>query len=273
MTESEVLDVRIGDEHITPEQIMDVNIGTYGPGDYVIPTGKKFEAQLISNNTVRVFDGVMVYNGVRDVIAVNNYHDVAIENGSQGMNRNDIIVRHFSKSEETQFGEAEFQVIKGTPASGDATDPSVSETNLRDGDLTHDMKLYRVRLEGLNVVGLDPLFEELPSIPDLKEDVKSLNGKIEDMSKKQPVEISHVITGNGTNAYYPFTLSDVREYLGDNTIGVQDVVITAMNADYGAARYSVSSLNWHGESVLLFLSGNLPSSQMMRINFAFTRKL
>lgn len=176
MTESEVLDVRIGDEHITPEQIMDVNIGTYGPGDYVIPTGKKLEAQLISNNTVRIFDGVMVYNGVRDVIAVNNYHDIAIENGSQGMNRNDIIVRHFSKSEETQFGEAEFQVIKGTPASVDATDPSVSETNLRDGDLTHDMKLYRVRLEGLNVVGLDPLFEELPSIPDLKEDVESLNG-------------------------------------------------------------------------------------------------
>ena len=29
MTESEVLEVRIGDEHITPEQIMDVNIGTY----------------------------------------------------------------------------------------------------------------------------------------------------------------------------------------------------------------------------------------------------
>ena len=65
MTESEVLEVRIGDEHITPEQIMDVNIGTYGPGDYVLPTGQKLEAQLLSNNSIRIFDGAMVYCGVR----------------------------------------------------------------------------------------------------------------------------------------------------------------------------------------------------------------
>ena len=101
----------------------------------------------------------------------------------------------------------------------------------------------------------------------------NLNSKIEDVSKKQSVEISHVITGNGTNTYYPFTLNDVREYLNDDTLGVQDIVVTAMNADYDAARYSIDALNWHGESVLMFLSGNLPSSQMMRINFVFARKL
>lgn len=167
MTESEVLEVRIGDEHITPEQIMDVNIGTYGPGDYVFPTGQKLEAQLLSNNSIRIFDGAMVYCGVRDVIAVNNYHDVTIENGQQGMNRNDIIVRHFAKNEETQFGGAEFQVIKGTATSGDATDPEITDTDLRAGALTHDMKIYRARLEGLNVVAVEPLFEVLPSIPEL----------------------------------------------------------------------------------------------------------
>lgn len=167
MTESEVLEVRIGDEHITPEQIMDVNIGTYGPGDYVLPTGQKLEAQLLSNNSIRIFDGAMVYCGVRDVIAVNNYHDVTIENGQQGMNRNDIIVRHFEKNEETQFGGAEFQVIKGTATSGDAADPEITDTDLRAGALTHDMKIYRARLEGLNVVAVEPLFETLPSIPEL----------------------------------------------------------------------------------------------------------
>lgn len=177
MTESEVLDTRVGDAHITPEQIMDVNIGTYGPGDYVLPTGKKLKPQLLSNNTVRIFDGVMVYSGVRDVIAVNNYYDVTIENGAQGMNRNDIIVRHFEKSEETQMGSATFRVIKGTPASGTATDPDVAETNLRTGALEHDMHLYRVKLEGLSVVKIEPLFEELPSVQDLKEQLTELNGK------------------------------------------------------------------------------------------------
>lgn len=178
MTESEVLEVRIGDEHITPEQIMDVNIGTYGPGDYVLPTGQKLEAQLLSNNSIRIFDGVMVYCGVRDVIAVNNYHDVTIENGQQGMNRNDIIVRHFEKNEETQFGGAEFQVIKGTATSGDATDPEITDTDLRAGALTHDMKLYRARLEGLNVVAVEPLFDTLPSIPELNGKISGAAGQI-----------------------------------------------------------------------------------------------
>lgn len=178
MTESEVLEVRIGDEHITPEQIMDVNIGTYGPGDYVLPTGQKLEAQLLSNNSIRIFDGAMVYCGVRDVIAVNNYHDVTIENGQQGMNRNDIIVRHFAKNEETQFGGAEFQVIKGTATSGDATDPEITDTDLRAGALTHDMKIYRARLEGLNVVAVEPLFEVLPSIPELNGKISGAAGQI-----------------------------------------------------------------------------------------------
>lgn len=178
MTESEVLDTRIGDEHITPEQIMDVNIGTYGPGDYVLPTGRKLEAQLLSNNSIRIFDGVMVYSGVRDVIAVNNYHDVTIENGQQRMNRNDIIVRHFEKNEETQFGGAEFQVIKGTATSGDATDPEITDTDLRAGALTHDMKLYRARLEGLNVVAVEPLFDTLPSIPELNGKISGAAGQI-----------------------------------------------------------------------------------------------
>lgn len=200
MTESEVLEVRIGDEHITPEQIMDVNIGTYGPGDYVLPTGQKLEAQLLSNNSIRIFDGAMVYCGVRDVIAVNNYHDVTIENGQQGMNRNDIIVRHFAKNEETQFGGAEFQVIKGTATSGDATDPEITDTDLRAGALTHDMKIYRARLEGLNVVAVEPLFEVLPSIPEL-------NGKISDMIIVDTYKVKQIAIGTGKFEHRFGTLS------------------------------------------------------------------
>ena len=209
MTESEVLEVRIGDEHITPEQIMDVNIGTYGPGDYVLPTGQKLEAQLLSNNSIRIFDGAMVYCGVRDVIAVNNYHDVTIENGQQGMNRNDIIVRHFAKNEETQFGGAEFQVIKGTATSGDATDPEITDTDLRAGALTHDMKIYRARLEGLNVVAVEPLFEVLPSIPEL-------NGKISspyNLANCAFRKINKVVNGSGSSRQL-FTLSELNSIFG-----------------------------------------------------------
>lgn len=253
MTESEVLEVRIGDEHITPEQIMDVNIGTYGPGDYVLPTGQKLETQLLSNNSIRIFDGAMVYCGVRDVIAVNNYHDVTIENGQQGMNRNDIIVRHFEKNEETQFGGAEFQVIKGTATSGDAADPEITDTDLRAGALTHDMKIYRARLEGLNVVAVEPLFETLPSIPELNDKMKadddwsaySDNGwemQYRHISQNQVyVEVNKTSTGNNAAivgdlvmAGVPFTAS-----FGQNVPVYMDV--SGSIVGYGRANFATNN--------------------------------
>lgn len=70
MVKSEVIDGLAGDLHVTAEQIVDVNIGTYGGDDYVLSTGKEVSAELISNNKLRIFDGVMVYGGIRDAVSV-----------------------------------------------------------------------------------------------------------------------------------------------------------------------------------------------------------
>ena len=179
MIESEVLEVRVGDVHVTPEQVADANIGTFGPDDYVLSTGRKLEAQVVTNNSVRVFDGVMVYGGIRDVISVNKYYDIQIDNGAQGMNRNDIIVRHFAITDEvTKRGGATFQVIKGTPSEGEAADPEIAFTDLRAGALSHDMILHRVRIEGLNIVAVEPLYDILYNAAELKEEVTKLNRKL-----------------------------------------------------------------------------------------------
>lgn len=180
MIESEVLEVRVGDVHVTPEQVADANIGTFGPDDYVLSTGRKLEAQVVTNNSVRVFDGVMVYGGIRDVISVNKYYDIQIDNGAQGMNRNDIIVRHFAITDEvTKRGGATFQVIKGTPSEGEAADPEIAFTDLRAGALSHDMILHRVRIEGLNIVAVEPLYDILYNAAELKEEVTELNRNLE----------------------------------------------------------------------------------------------
>ena len=180
MIESEVLEVRVGDVHVTPEQVADANIGTFGPDDYVLSTGRKLEAQVVTNNSVRVFDGVMVYGGIRDVISVNKYYDIQIDNGAQGMNRNDIIVRHFAITDEvTKRGGATFQVIKGTPSEGEAADPEIAFTDLRAGALSHDMILHRVRIEGLNIVAVEPLYDILYNAAELKKEVTKLNRKLQ----------------------------------------------------------------------------------------------
>lgn len=184
MIESEAIDVRAGDVHITPEQIGDVNIGTYGSGDYVLNTGNKIKAELVTNNTVRIFDGVMVYGGIRDAVPINKYYDLTIDNGTQGKNRNDIIVRRYTKDDDSQKkARSVFVVVKGTPTTGTASDPAISLTDIRSGALTHDMPLHRVRIEGLNIVAVEPLFDVLMPMSDLQDELAELNSKIETLNK------------------------------------------------------------------------------------------
>lgn len=164
--------------HVTEAQTGIANQGLYGPDDYVLDEGKKAEAQILTNNSVRVFDATFVIQGRRDVMAANAYADVTIANGEQGMYRNDIIVRKYEKDEMTEIENTSFDVIKGTPSSGVATDPEIPTGDIRTGATMHNMALYRVKLEGLNIVALEPMFKVLYNMADIKKELESLNGKL-----------------------------------------------------------------------------------------------
>ena len=165
--------------HITEEQVGIANQGLYGPNDYVLDEGKKSKAEILTNNSIRIFDATYVIQGRRDVIAANDYTDVNIDNGSQGMNRNDIIVRRYEKDESSEIEKTSYAVIKGTPTSGTASDPEVTTGVIRNGDTLHEMKLYRVKLNGLNIVAVEPLFDVLMSMSTLNKSLseQSLKGK------------------------------------------------------------------------------------------------
>lgn len=164
--------------HITEKQIGLANQGTYGPDDYVLETGRQAEAQILTNNSIRIFDAVYVIQGRRDVIAANDYTDVSIDNGAQGMNRNDIIVRRYEKDEGSEIESTSYAVIKGTPSSGTAADPDITEGDIRSGATLHEMKLYRVKLEGLNIVAVEPLFKVLMNMSTLNASLSELTNKI-----------------------------------------------------------------------------------------------
>lgn len=172
-----LMDGYVDGPHITEVQTGIANQGLYGPDDYVLDEGKKAEAQILTNNSVRVFDATFVIQGRRDVMAANAYADVTIANGEQGMYRNDIIVRKYEKDEMTEIENTSFDVIKGTPSSGVATDPEIPTGDIRTGATMHNMALYRVKLEGLNIVALEPMFKVLYNMADIKKELESLNGK------------------------------------------------------------------------------------------------
>ena len=164
--------------HITEKQVGLVNQGTYGPDDYVLETGRQAEAQILTNNSIRIFDAVYVIQGRRDAIAANDYTDVSIDNGAQGMNRNDIIVRRYEKDESSEIESVSYAVIKGTPNEGPAADPDVTEGDIRSGATLHEMKLYRVKLEGLNIVAVEPSFSVLMNMSTLNAYLSDLSSKI-----------------------------------------------------------------------------------------------
>ena len=261
MKKSEVIDTQVGDVHVKDTQIADVNIGTYGSEDYVLSTGQKIRAELITNNTLRIFDGVMVYCGVRDSVAVDDYHDVTIENGSQGMNRNDIAVRYFKKDATTGYGAAEFKAIKGTPTSGTATDPEITVTDLRSGDIDHSMKLYRVRLEGLNIVAVEPLFNVLMPMSEQQAMLAELNRNISEALNGNKIDRKTKVITVNTGATAIELITNVSATYGEYP------VVIATNGDGLANSIDIAATRIQNDICYAILAKAVTTAGNMRINY------
>ena len=210
--------------HITEKQVGLVNQGTYGPDDYVLETGRQAEAQILTNNSIRIFDAVYVIQGRRDAIAANDYTDVSIDNGAQGMNRNDIIVRRYEKDESSEIESTSYAVIKGTPNEGPAVDPAVTEGDIRSGATLHEMKLYRVKLEGLNIVAVEPLFSVLMNM-------STLNAYLSQLSSKIPEE---------DNGYLKFVDGTLIQWGSDTTSNTNAVKVINLQIPFINNSYFVT---------------------------------
>lgn len=147
-----------GAAHITPADDGAFNAALIGTGDYVLPIGEQFKAQIITNNSVRIFDGNLVMQGRHVNIPAGTYEDVTIANGAQDTNRNDLVVMRYTKDMASGIETATLAVIQGTAVSGTASDPSVTTGDILVGTELHEMPLYRVKLNGLTVESVTSLF-------------------------------------------------------------------------------------------------------------------
>lgn len=163
-----------GTNHITAEMDRDVNIGILGPQSYVLSVGKKIESEVASNNEIKISDGVIVHQGCAGVIKKNTYDSVTIMNGSQGMKRVDLIVLRYERNQDTGVESLGLEVMQGTPAESDPVIPEYIEGDIQAGDLVADMPLYKVELDGINIVAVEPLFQVLM-------DMSTLNAYLSDL--------------------------------------------------------------------------------------------
>ena len=194
-----------GIEHIKPSDDGAFNIGIFGSGQYVFPIGEQFGFEIISNNLIKIKSGELVNQGRHINIPVNNYEEVTIENGLQGVKRHDIIVMRYERNPDTNLESASLVVLKGT-SSANPNDPSMTLANIYEGANVSDMPLYRVYLDGLNIEKVESMFTVIPSLPTVNAKVETMKDNLENWSDwKQVTILAEVNNGEikyRENAYF-----------------------------------------------------------------------
>lgn len=147
-----------GVAHISASMIRDHNLSLYGDSDCVLPVGNKFAYEVVDNNTIRISDGMAIIGGARATIEYGQTETAVIENGVSGYKRNDIIVIEYSKDNETLIESASVKVVKGSIGSS-GVDPTLVTGNVRAGATVRQMALYRVKVNGLTIEGVEQLWK------------------------------------------------------------------------------------------------------------------
>lgn len=137
----------------------------------ILHAGSRMTADIVSNNEIRINDGIMCNYG--RFMRIVGSETVRIENGTSGVKRTDLIVARFTTTgtKETHT----LTVIKG-PAGG--AEPSYNQTDIYSGTGTRDLVLYAVHLNGLNIESVERKCSEYMSMRELIETVLNQQSSI-----------------------------------------------------------------------------------------------
>ena len=223
----EIITGYTGEPHIRPEDDGARNAGIFGTGKYVLNVGRKFAAEIVSNNMVKIKDGDLINQGRHIRIPVGETEECTIENGTQARYRNDLIVSRYSKESGSEGKEsAKIVVIKGTAStSSTPPDPSYTSGDILNGALTDDFPLYRVKLNGLSITAVEPLFG------DPVKRLSELNTDINDIFGGRVAEIRYIDSVQAdSTGYKQATLTFSRKFSANPYIFVTVVAPTKATA-------------------------------------------
>lgn len=167
--------------HIYAEDDAAIYLSMFG-GDGVSTNGQSCKATVLSNNKVRIADGIICVGGHFARIPYGDYIDCEIENGQSGKKRNDIIVARFETTGTGGIDTYTCEVKKGT-AGTTATDPEIVQEDLYKAGKVRELPLYRVKIEGLSITAVEQLFTLRKTNEELEKELESLNSKLNILNK------------------------------------------------------------------------------------------
>lgn len=154
-----------GEAHVTSNDDGEFNQGIWGDGLVILTNGNKLSATIVDNNTIRIADGDLVFQGRHGLIEAGTYEDMTITTGASGQNRKDLICVQYRLASGVES--MNLVVKQGTATSGTASDPTYTEGVIRTGAILAEMPLYRVNISGINIASVESMAQVIPYVVDI----------------------------------------------------------------------------------------------------------
>ena len=256
--------------HILAEDDAAIYGGLLGQ-DCVLPLGQKLKATVISNNKVRIADGVVSVGGHIGRVISGDYEDMTIANGVSGKKRNDIIAARFIAGASGGADTYKLVVIQGT-AGTTASDPVTVKGDLYSGDKQRDYPLWRVKIEGLSIVKVEQMYKVGVSDAELLERMTEMNRSLTEkitainssLVEKSVTFTSSVGSGEAkaykfgkvVNLIFEITLSKEIQPWGEDILKIPKGYIP-VTSFYSPSFGSHGIYIYGGESGSVVLNGNV----------------
>lgn len=222
-----------GTPHITAADQGSFNAGIIGLDKYVLGTGSRFKAEIVTANAVRIYDGDLVMNGRHIRLAYGDFLDCIISNGTSGTVRNDLIVVRYNKHLESGVESVTFMVYQGSAVSSNPTDPSTLSFDILEGTLTADFPLYRVRLNGVSIEAVEPLFSVVAPMDEMQRHYYPQNLIINSDFQCNQRKLPYENTWESISTASTYTLDMWRGYAISLKVATNGVKISAISAEQG----------------------------------------
>lgn len=168
--------------------------------DSVLNLGSKLKATIISNNKVRISDGIVLVGGHAGRIVKGDYEDVTINNGVSGQKRNDIIAARFIAGASGGADSYKLVVVQGTSGTT-AKDPAYTKGDLYNGDKQRDYPLWRVKIENLSIVKVEQMFTVGKSTEEVMAELLKISENLKNQIDALSVRVQNHFNRTGATAY------------------------------------------------------------------------
>lgn len=232
---------KIGKPHVTSHEFRQIIEGTIGQESYILKSGDNLEPELVSNNLLKIKSGMMSHHG--NVSSVENYDEIELTNGTQGMKRIDLIVNRYTRNDETKIENNSWICIVGTPDASSPTVPYYTAGNLQEGDLIDDCPVLQISYDGINVTGVKKLLSVAKNSSEMESEITELNRNLK---------------------VYTFSKSATVSYSGNNTMSVkcyrQGNIVTTYISYTGTLPKGIIGLSPSGVSGITIPNGFRPNN-------------